>query len=263
MEQTEKPKLILETDLFYEDEVMDTKPIISKYFDIEVVDSFSLKNPDPIGKEFRTSLNLARRMKVDLKPFDCTSWVPYLREYMINPYHIFFNDLAYLKNYLTVSDFPIFARPTNGYKTFSGQVFPHKLRFDEEYNWMKQNNVSDDLMCMFTRYPARIDHEFRCVVVNNKLVDMSRYMSNGEKNVVHEWNIQVEQLCNTIHQKLIFSDPNIGPNYPNIVIDIGQVDGKFYLIEINCFETASFYGCDLDKIYSAWSQMLIDNMESE
>ena len=260
-----KPTLLIEPNIFYEDEVQDTKSIIAKYFDVEEVDSFSLQVPFLVGKEFRTSLNMARRMLITTKPYDCTSWVPILREFMISPSTIMFNELGYFKEYFNGSDFPAFIRPNNGHKTFSGQVFYGIEQFEKECKWLKQQNVGDELLCMYNTSHKVLEREYRCVFIDHKFVDMSRYMSYGEKDIVYEYDKDVQKFAEVIMDKLIASGFVL--NIPNIVIDIAIKEEdislkypRLNLIEINMFETASFYACDLDKVYSTWQQQIFKSL---
>lgn len=250
-----EPILILEADLFYEDEVKDTKSIISKYFDIELVEGGCSKHPSLAGKEFRTSLNMARFMKTDMKPFDCMSWVPYLREFMIAPQRTFFNELGFFTLRTNKIFFPMFLRPSNGYKTFSGQVFHTYEKFMEEYNFVKQQNYGDDLMCMYSYETYDLEKEYRCVYIDNKFVDMSVYMDNSKKHVVREYRSDVQAFADKVLQKLTNVGFNL--NIPNLVIDVALIDDEPNLIEINRFECSSFYECDLDKIYGAWSKQAL------
>jgi len=261
-----KPTLLIEPDLFYEDEIQDTKAVMSKYFEIEEIDPSRLQVPSLVGKEFRTSLNMARRMLVCTKPYDCTSWVPHLREFMISPSTLQFNELGFFNSFFSDYNYPVFIRPNNGYKTFSGQVFYSKEEFDKEYKWLKQQNVGDDLLCMFNDNCKILEREYRCVFIDHKFVDMSRYMAYGDKDVVYEHNPNVQKFAETIMNKLV--NNGFALNIPNIVIDIAinesdcsVVYPRLKLIEINMFETASFYACDLDKIYSAWQQQIFKSYE--
>jgi hypothetical protein len=259
-----KPTLLIEPDLFYEDETQDTKSIMAKYFEIEEINPSRLQVPSLVGKEFRTSLNMARRMLVNTKAYDCASWVPHLREFMISPDTTCFNELGYFKKYTSGKDYPMFVRPNNGYKTFSGQVFYDIKEFEKEYNWLKQQNVGDDLLCMYDTNPKIIANEYRCVFVDHKFVDMSKYMSSGERNVENITSRAVQSYAESIMNKL--KDSGYALNMYNLVIDVAEFSESWYkqlaLVEINMFETASFYACDLDKIYSAWQQQSFKSYES-
>jgi hypothetical protein len=260
-----KPTLLIEPDLFYEDEIQDTKSIMAKYFEIEEIDPSRLQVPSLVGKEFRTSLNMARRMLVNTKPYDCTSWVPHLREFMIFPHTLQFNELGFFDKFFESHEYPIFIRPNNGYKTFSGQVFYAKHEFDKEYKWLKQQNVGDDLLCMYNTNPEIIADEYRCVFIDHKLVDMSRYMQYGEKNVLHYFDEEIKTFAEKVLERL--QDSGYILNIPNLVIDVANFKHCVFkqpaLIEINMFETASFYACDLDKIYSAWQQQIFKSNEND
>ena len=122
-----KPLLYLEKDVFY-DETID----YTKYFNVKEIDNHNLlPKYMPVGK-YRGSLNLSKRLYwINHKFSNALNWVPHLRELMINPSTIYFNDLGFIRNHLSDDAFPLFIRPEKGDKSFAGSVFPTKDKFIE------------------------------------------------------------------------------------------------------------------------------------
>jgi hypothetical protein len=241
-----QPILHLQPNLFWEEEdnpgYLDT---IRKYFDVQLIEHLHITD---FPQHARLSLNLAKRAKFDYRFTNCMSWIPIFRSYILSPKYTFFQDMGYFKNYHSTFDYPLYLRPADGYKSFAGQVFPSKEKFVEEYTYLTKNlNFDDSLMCVSSPVKT-IDKEWRTVWINNKFVDGCQYM-DGQSFVEVSTDIpnQVVELASKIANTDYFI------NIPNFVIDICQSDGKLFLLEINSFESSSFYGCDLDKIYKTWS----------
>jgi len=245
-----KPNLYLEKDLFSEDELCDTYSIISQYFNIKDIDLLSVVNSRINSNNIlfgRYSLNIAKVLKMDFRYCDCIYWVPPLRKYIMSPHGTYFNDMNYFAQTYSANRFPIFLRPCNGFKSFSGQVFPNKEKLIEEWEFMRRNkNIDTNLMCM--NAPVKnITREWRTIFINRAYCSGSRYMTNDELDISSDIDEAVIELAKNIAKESYFDDKD------NFVIDICESEGNMFLLEINSFECSSFYGADLDKIYKTWS----------
>jgi hypothetical protein len=172
------------------------------------------------------------------------NWMPVFRKYTLSPELSIFVELEYIKTYMDDNSFKsIFIRPVDPFKTFSGQVFHTKNKFLEEYNFMTKNkNVSPSLLCMVSD-KQEIDEEYRCIFVNNEYVSGSLYMENSKPNFKSGVPDKVINFARSLARNDYFQ------NIFNFVIDIGIVEKQLCLVEVNAFETASFYASDLDLIY--------------
>ena len=247
---TNKPILYLEKDLFTEDERQDTVAIISQYFTVREIDLLGVVQSRINPKNVlygRFSLNIAKYLKRNFQYADCLNWLPVLREYIISPSQTSFNDMDYFLNHTTDENFPLFLRPCNGFKSFSGQVFPNKGKLIEEGNFMRNNkNIDTSLMCM-TAPVVDIAMEWRTIFVEGQYCSGSQYMVKEELNLSPDVPDDVVDFANKIASHPFFA--NIG----NYCIDICQVNDKLHLLEVNSFDCSSFYAADLDKIYKTWS----------
>lgn len=247
-----KPPILLELDLFTEDLTFNTKEIISRHFDIREIDltkAMLLESSGPAA--WRHSLNIAQMDKQKAKSLafsDCLKWVPHLRKHMLFPSETYFNELSYFLEYKGSSTFPIFLRPCNGFKTFSGQIFSEK-RLAEEVRFLQQNkNVGPDLLCMYS--PATvIAAEWRCIFIDGKYCSGSQYMTTGHIDLSPEVPADVIAFAEAIAANPFFTNNNL----TEFCVDVGRSYMKLYLIEINSFNCSSFYAADLNKIYETWA----------
>jgi hypothetical protein len=168
-----KPVLNLEFDLFSEDQLCDSKSIISKYFDIQPisVDILLKSNNNPSGP-IRASLNVARMMNRKFEYANAMQWVSFLREYALSPSSTYFNDLEYIKNHMSERAITShFIRPCDPFKTFSGQVFESHNKFLQEYNFITKNlNIKYGITILFVTHKLDLIKDFKYIY---KVVDKS------------------------------------------------------------------------------------------
>jgi len=257
MDEKIKPSILLQKDLFYEDEFCDSSQIISKYFEIEELNDFLFNIPSIDNKQVRCSLTHAKRLGLNIKPFFCSSWMPKCLDYCLSAKTGQFQTLGYVKKYSEFLSYPFFLRPDSGDKTFSGNVYYSYRDLESELSWIKRQNISDSLMCYLNFEPKILENEYRLVYIDHEFVDGCLYMSRGEKNVKKVLPENVKKFANSI---VFEQSKDLFLNVPNLVIDIAEFHDydtpKLGLIEFNMFETASFYACDLDKIYKKWSDSI-------
>jgi hypothetical protein len=238
---------ILEEGLFHEDHESDTQSLIKKYFsDVSIInkDTIHLRNlPSDYTGLFRGSLALATKLNRIKNFTNALEWAPILREFLASEYFLFLDAKGILQHNL---NWPLFIRPTAGNKSFSGNVYTRE-KFKIEYDYLTVNkNYSPSTLCMFAS-PVEIFTEWRCIFINNEYCSGSQYMQNGELSVNSNVPEYVIEFANKIISHEFFL------NLFEFVLDIGLTNDGLKVIEVNGFETSSFYGADLDKIYQTWS----------
>lgn len=238
-------KLLVQEDIFSEDEYFAPLPIIRKYFDVVLLSDEDIqKNRVFDIYRFRGSLTLARKKGKTYPYANALQFMPHFREYLVNPETVFV-DMRHIKE---VGSFPLFIRPVSGFKEFSGNVFT-KESFETEYNFVTKNkNISPDLICAVCD-PVEIGREWRAIFVDGEYISGSQYMNKGELEIKKEIPDEVIEFAKKIAADDYFL------NIFEYVIDVAEVGGELKLVEINAFETASFYGADLDALYKAWSEV--------
>lgn len=236
-----KPIILLQSGIFSEEEFQETRPIIEKYFDIIDISPKDFHfAKEYIFEAFRGSLHLARVLGNKFEFANCLKFMPRFRKELIDR-TTYFTDFADIKSYY----FPLFARPVSPFKEFAGRVFT-KEEFDSEYEFLKQRNADLGMICAIGN-PEDIGREWRCVFIDGKYISGSQYLDQGELDISGEVPKEVIDYA----QKLANDDYFL--NNSGFVLDICEIRDKLHLVEVNALETSSFYGADLDKIYSAWA----------
>lgn len=202
---------------------------------------------------FRGSLNMARWLRNEFEFANALHWMPRLREYLFNPKYAFmdFATIIDCATQMGISDSGMFVRPVSGFKEFSGQVFFDVQKLKNEYNFATVNrNVEPYIICVAAD-GQQVFREHRCIFVDNKLVAAVPYLFKGE--VLKEQQEQSPDKVKAFAEFIAKHDMFM--NVFEYVIDIHEsAEGKLTVMEVNAFQTASFYSAPLDTIYKAWHQ---------
>lgn len=243
-------KLIYQPDIFWEDRDGKARESASKYFKLEGISAEDAMMPYKGNFDFslvRGSLDLARRSgrKFDFARAD--KWLPPFRGDCINQ-DAYFTDLEHAGTIIR-KEGAKFLRSTSPFKELAGDVFDYD-RFKTERAYQVSKNVKPSELIVVVAEPVHIVEEYRFIFVNNKLVGESQYMSSGELDVQPYVPNQAREVAERIGGHEYFC------NIWDAVIDIGRVGDEYKLVEINGFETSSFYAADCDAIYRAWAESL-------
>ena len=246
-----KQTIDIQPNLFWEDENR-TPNIIeaANWFKVNALDSdirHTVRITHKIeSRLFRGSCDFARRLGYKYEYANALKWLPVFRNQSVNR-DAYFTDAENARLAITWRG-ERFIRPVAPFKDFAGQVFDYG-KFDTELAHLQQNKnlAATEIICVVAA-PVEIEREWRCIFVDNEYVGGSRYMSNDALDVAPEVPQEVIDFANTIAKHDYFI------NNWDFALDVGLVNGVYKLVEINGFETASFYAADLAKIYGAWAR---------
>ena len=247
-------ELLLQKDTFTEDELGDTEAVIRRYFDVKIVRDETVVFAEKIslnGGVFRGTLALAAKVGKRFPWADALVWAPAFRESLVSKPFLFLDAagiLAAPKGLLPFS-WPLFVRPTSGFKTFSGNVFTRES-FDREFQFLVKTRNGDPFTVCMLAEPRTIKREWRTIFVNNEYSSGSQYMLGGEKVLQPGVPDEIVAFAREISKSPYFQ------NVFDFTLDIADTDRGLGMLEVNGFETASFYAADLDKVYSDWARAL-------
>lgn len=242
--------MLVETDVFWEDEKDPnmTLKTVERYFPrVKAISGFiypeSLEN-----QTFRGSLQLAAQLGRTFEYANVLNWLPHLRKWAVNDAYVFLDigAIRQIFNESGVTSRGMFVRPVSPMKLFTGQVFTSVEKFEREFRLLTNDGKTGiETLCLVAE--ARpISIEYRFVIIKGELVGQSQYARNGEIQVTSSVPKQPREFARELAKQPYFD------NIYEYVLDVGMVNGEPKLVEINAFETASFYGADLDAIYQAW-----------
>jgi len=242
--------MILQKGVFSEDKFQDTEKIIRTYFsDVQIVSDIQITlnelPPFNCHTPFRGAMTLAARMNRSYTFADATKWAPAFRKEILSSDYKFL-DAANINDNFPVG--PNFVRPTAGNKSFSGNIYT-AYTFHNEYQFLTINKNEDPFtLCMISTKKI-IHKEWRTIFIDGEYCSGSQYMQDGNLNVSSIVPTDVVAYAVKLSKDPYFQ------NIFEFVIDIAETYNGYKMLEVNGFETASFYDADLDKIYQTWSQI--------
>lgn len=195
-----------------------------------------------------------------LENYECSKYYGYFGNYLLNSNYIMMglNDILRNKEKIFnwVKTDSIFIRPSNGYKSFPGQLLPSK-NFEYEFNVMVNSygGLDKDNLCVISPF-IEIDKEYRFIVIDGKVISGSLYMDKINRE---SWLAYYNRLCED-KEAFKFAENMVELYKPDkmYTIDICVLpSGEYKLIEINSFCCASMYGNDYDKIVDAVNKCCI------
>jgi len=151
----------------------------------------------------------------------------------------------------------MFVRPVHDSKSFTGMVIA-----SEKMTAWKDRVVAVSNDGFATLRPETevtyasvkdIELEARFFVVDGQVITGSSYRSLG-RQIMYQ---RVEYNNPLMRPMLDFAQRMVKRWSPDraFVIDIAQVDGVYYVIEINCINHAGFYACDMCAVLKAVEHM--------
>jgi len=196
----------------------------------------------------------------DISAFECTSYWPLFQKYLFNDNYDFVtveklkNDKwEFYKKY--AREAMIFIRPSCGEKSFAGQLLDLQ-DFDRFFeNGIVCNAKDTDIVAVST--PKTIIGEWRYIVTSEKkIVAKSCYKYQGKITSIPSAPIGATQLI----EKVL----DVG-YYPAkmFAADVCQdVDGNFWLMEFNSFNSCGLYSCDKRAIVDEATRLAIDSFNT-
>lgn len=152
---------------------------------------------------------------------------------------------------LAVEDLPddmkFFIRPDADTKAFSGQVmrFADIKAFAAQLQSAENPHLGPETPIIIGQ-PKTIQKEWRSFVVDGQIVDTTRYVQQGELAI--DASDLPEALMKFLTQAIARYQP-----HAVFVIDIAFAEGRYAILECNCFNGTGFYGHDIAKIVRAVS----------
>ena len=216
------------------------------------------------------SLQMGRRMLrtaaypgifLTLENYECFNYYGYFGDHLLNSEYVMMGLNDVLRSKDKIFDIfgtdSLFIRPSNGYKSFTGQCLV-KENFDTDFDILTKSYGGLDMNTLIVLAPTQeIEEEYRFVVIDGKVISGAQYM---DANTRTEWKAQYDKPC----------ENNLAIAYVQLMADIYQPDkaytidvcklkkGGYRLIEINSFCCASWYGNDLKKIVDAVNELSIN-----
>jgi len=196
-----------------------------------------------------------------LDNYECFNYYGYFGYNLLNEDYVMMGLNDVLRNKDKIFDVfktdKIFIRPSNGFKSFTGQCLEQES-FDLEFDKLTKSYGALDMNTLVLISPAQeIEEEYRFVVIDGKVISGAMYMDKDSRG---RWEPYWDKPCED-NLAISFAEQMSTIYQPDkaYTIDVCKLNnGEYKLIELNSFFCASWYGNDLTKIVKAVNELCIN-----
>lgn len=145
----------------------------------------------------------------------------------------------------------IFIRPDSGMKLFTGHLIPI-ADWEHEINFLETTGITNESLIWVTNEKIFWD-ETRFVICGDQVVDGSRYATNSGSELIVDKHFPAEfwDFANTVAKGYWKPDEIF-------VCDVCMTYDGPKVVELNSFNCASFYACDVEKIVKVVSEHTLE-----
>jgi hypothetical protein len=160
-------------------------------------------------------------------------------DYVMNP-----DQKVYPLKDVPVGHSPMFYRPVEDLKAFSGQVMDSEEFIDFRDRASKYGDTVTAETMVSVSSVRNIYSEYRCFIVDGELITYSQYKQGSRVVQLNSKDDQLEKFASKVCDCWLPA--------PNVVLDIGINDRDEYkVIEFNCINSSGFYSCDMSRVLEA------------
>jgi len=207
-----------------------------------------------LGRKIYSRTNFIPGIFLTIENYECYKYYGFYGDKLLNSDYLMMgmNDVKRNKekifNYFSTDD--VFIRPSNGYKTFTGQCL-NKEQFEYELDTLCKSygGVDMDQLVIIAK-KQDVHQESRFIIVDGKLIDGSIYMTDGVLNKEKIVDLKAMELAKSV---INCYEPDRA-----FTIDIAKLkDGSYKVLEIGSFCCASLYNADFKKVVKAVNKLMI------
>jgi hypothetical protein len=186
----------------------------------------------------------------DLEKFKQSYYVKYLKEELLNHKDKIIRSRTFIK---PSSDLKVFAgllinpiedncKFLKHYLFDDGKIIDSILDENYESDLIYLNDTTEILIN--EEIIDNIEKEYRCFIVDNKIIDICQYYEKGSLNS----KVLEEVEYNEVYDYITFINKLFKP-HDHYVIDVCKVNGVFKVVEYNCINCSGYYDIDLYKLF--------------
>lgn len=191
-------------------------------------------------------LNYTPGVFFDYATFNVLEWRTQRRDTFLNA-TFFVRTVGSILNEWHMPD-EVFVRPMTDLKDFCGQVVAKENRSAWFDHVTLNPEITPETFVLVSE--KRIPEvEYRFFVVGHKVISGSQYRIDGRLNPSSE--IPSEALKAATELALGWMPSEVS------VMDVGLFEGKYYIVEFNCFNASGFYKADVSRVVQAVTQKVM------
>jgi hypothetical protein len=203
----------------------------------------------PFAREIQLNRRWLPGAWCDPANLDCACYFAHFGKFLLNqPYVIMPGVEAIRQQDWLFSTFgpqdEVFARPTGCHKLFTGRCI-----YRDDFATALAPTRYDPATLVVVAAPREIGREWRLVVAQGRVVAASQYAVEGRKYV--EPSCPDEVLTFT---EAMLAEVRWQPD-PICMLDVCEAEEKLCLVEVNGFSCSWLYGCDVEAVVAAASDL--------
>lgn len=236
-----------------------------------------------LGRKIWNQTNFIPGIFLTIDNYECFKYYGYYGDQLVNSNYMMMGmndilrnkqkifEILHSKNWTHLTNEKIFIRPSNGFKTFTGQLLPWEIVtkkedshfiyydvkkiFEKEFDILSKSygNVDiDQLVLVAPEQKVREETRFVIVVNNNEneVIDGNIYMIDGELVKERLFDKKAFEYVKTVAN-------NYTPDKA-FTIDIAKLDdGTYKTLEIGSFCCAGLYNMDLEIVVNKINNLCI------
>lgn len=199
-------------------------------------------------------LNLRPGVFLDHSSFNAFAWNYFIPDLMAN--HPLFASVREFRAVEDVTGHDIFIRPVMDLKLFSGGVKPGGTSFDSYFTEKLNGDMNHENAIVAASPAQEIHGEWRCFIVNRKLVTASQYRLNGELKPSPDVHEDIAAFVEKVASKWLPHD--------HCVMDVALVTNddvaksqSLKVMEFNCINASGLYKADAEKLVDALNSLMV------
>lgn len=186
---------------------------------------------------------------------DCTAYYAYFGKFLLNQHYAMLPGVEAIRQHAWLFSIfggsnEVFARPTGCHKLFVGR----RIACEAFVNALAPTRYDSTTLVVIAP-PKTIGREWRLVVKGDRVIAGSQYAKDGERAISSDCPAEVRAFM-----EAMLAEVRWRPD-PIFMADVGESDGRLWLVELNGFSCSWLYQCDLSTVVAEASDLASQTWE--
>lgn len=192
---------------------------------------------------------------LDPVAFDCATYYPHFESFLLNRrYSVLTGVDAIRRADQVFAEFgpegEVFARPTGVHKLFTGRCISR-----DQWETALAPTRYDPETKILVAPPREVGREWRLVVAGDEVIAGSQYAVGGVRDVAAGCPPEMSAFARSVLAAVNWRPDEL------FMLDIGEADGGFHVVELNSFSCSWLYACDLPSVVRTASELAVRTWE--
>jgi len=186
---------------------------------------------------------------------DCTTYFAHFGKFLLNQRYAIMPGVEAIRKQVWLFDVfgqedAVFVRPAGCHKLFTGRCIAR-----DSFTAALSLTRYDPATLVVVATPQTIEREWRLVVIDAQVIAASQYAEFGSKSVAPGCPVEVRDFV-----EAMLAEVRWRPD-PILMLDVGEAEGRLWLIELNGFSCSWLYQCDLPAVVERASKLATEASE--